>query len=223
MPARYERKFVATELTGEGAVSLVKQHPALFREAYPPRLVTSVYLDTPSLSDYHAHVGGAGRRSKTRVRWYGAQREVIEAPFLERKVKAGPVGDKESFALGRLCLPSLYGTHALRRSLESADLPGLLRAALALRQPSAANRYRRRYFESADRRFRITVDEAFEVLRVQPVFRPAERGLRSSRLVIVELKFAPADAEDGADIAAHLPFRLAQFSKYLASIEAAAV
>lgn len=220
MLSRYERKFLAAGVGTAGVVSHVMRHPAVFRETYPPRVVTSVYLDTSGLTDYHDHVNGAPSRSKTRLRWYGPPRHDVEAVALERKTRRGAIGWKQVFALGPVCVAPRDGGGALWSAVDRAPLPEFVRVALPLLRPSAGSRYLRRYFETSDRRFRLTVDEGLEVLLPRQAFDVRGRGLRFDGLVIVELKFAPGDAEEGSEVAARLPFRLGRFSKYIAGIEA---
>ena len=96
---RYERKFLAGRLSLAEVLALVRRHPALFREAYPPRSVNNIYLDSPALRDYHDHIQGVACRSKTRIRWYGSCGVSVERPVLERKIKQGAVGGKLSHPL----------------------------------------------------------------------------------------------------------------------------
>src|SRR5437879_6346363 len=96
---RYERKFLPQEFALAEVLTLVRRHPAMFREVYPPRFVNNIYLDSPGRSDYHDHVAGVPNRSKTRVRWYGAPSGHIAMPVLEQKVKHGHVGGKLSHGL----------------------------------------------------------------------------------------------------------------------------
>jgi hypothetical protein len=49
---RYERKFLVEELDAHQVKLLVRLHPALFYQPYPPRQVNSLYLDSPELEDY---------------------------------------------------------------------------------------------------------------------------------------------------------------------------
>jgi hypothetical protein len=91
---RYERKFVIPKGRLSDMVAMVRRHPALFHEVYPPRAVNNIYLDTPALADYRAHVNGTADRLKTRIRWYGALRGEASNPSLEQKLKHGLVGRK---------------------------------------------------------------------------------------------------------------------------------
>ena len=46
---RYERKFLVDRLDEHQVMGLVKRHPSMFVEPYPPRFVNNFYLDTPDM------------------------------------------------------------------------------------------------------------------------------------------------------------------------------
>lgn len=217
---RYERKFIARGVSLAEVLALVRRHPALFREVYPPRAINNLYLDSPGLKDYHDHVSGTANRLKTRIRWYGLLHGHILRPTLEQKLKRGQVSGKLSQSLPPLHINGGLPRKTLDAALDGAGLPGRWRAGLRQLEPALVNRYQRRYYESADRRFRLTVDSDLEFLAPnrsggttwQPVIgRP--HG------VIIELKYAPEHAEAAAAVTNHLPFRVARCSKYVLGIE----
>src|ERR1035441_2957866 len=155
---RYERKFIADGLALAEVLALVKRHPAAFRETYPARNVNNLYLDSPDLRDYRDHVNGIAHRTKTRIRWYGAWAGRLDTPTLEHKLKQGLVSGKQSHRLPPLSMNGHVWKPDLETAFDSANLPALTRSALHYLQPSLLNRYQRHYFQSADGRFRLTVD-----------------------------------------------------------------
>jgi hypothetical protein len=216
---RYERKLVVPARTVEEVRAVVRRHPAAFFEVYPPREINNVYLDTPSLADYHDHVIGAPNRVKTRVRWYGPFAGPLAKPALERKLKQGLVGGKLTYRLPPLPLNGAAIEQQLQAAFDATPLPEALRAELRHRQPALFNRYRRHYFLSGDRHVRLTVDWALQFGRVG-------RGPVSDRcltpctpLFVVELKYEPEYASQVAAITNLLPFRLSRSSKYVLGIE----
>ena len=68
---RYERKFMVEGLDHHQAIALIKRHPYLFYQPYPPRYINNFYLDTPEMDNYYDNVCGAPDRRKVRLRWYG--------------------------------------------------------------------------------------------------------------------------------------------------------
>jgi len=215
---RYERKFVADGLALSEVLALVRRHPAAFRETYPPRNINNLYLDSAGFRNYHDHVGGVSHRTKIRVRWYGAWSGSAAAPTLEQKLKRGLVSGKISHGLP----PLLINGHVPRSNLEaafsSANLPALLLCALRHLQPSLLNRYQRHYFQSADGRFRLTVDSGLHFAAARQAPTLAIAFCPPTTQVVIELKYGLAHAEAAARVTNALPFRLARYSKYVLGI-----
>jgi hypothetical protein len=214
---RYERKFVDFELDPREAEMLVRLHPSVFREAFPPRYVNNVYFDTPSFDHYQANVRGLAERVKCRIRWYGERLGPVARPTLELKRKHGLAGSKEGHGLRPFAFDESFDAGA---ELEKAEVPLRLRMELAPLRPVLVNRYRRRYYVSQDRRYRLTLDSE---LAFWPIGGAANRPCARPRLdprLIAELKFAVGDDEGAARIATRLPFRLSRSSKYVLGVDA---
>jgi SPX domain protein involved in polyphosphate accumulation len=208
---RLERKFVAPIHTVPQLERLIRTHPGLFSEAYPPRGVHSVYLDTLGLRHYQASVAGVQHRRKIRVRWYGAADALAESDCaLEIKVKAGWAGTKQVIPLGRL-----NGGAVTRASLKDA-LGERAPMALETLLPVLLVSYRRRYFRSASGLFRLTLDTDVSYVRVGGD--TLQRTVRRDRTAILELKYA-VDTPGAERITQSFPFRLARNSKYTEGIE----
>ncbi len=216
---RHERKFLPDGLSLAEVLALVRHHPALFREPYPERWVNNLYLDTPERRHYHDHVNGDANRTKVRVRWYGEPRRQVETPLLEFKTRHGVLGGKTAHRLPTLNLDGDFGRSASAAALQSSDLPPAMRLRLHGLEPALINRYRRRYFCSADGALRLTLDWALE-------FFPPRNGNGATRplphdgpTVIVELKYSEAHAAAAARAANEFPFRLTRCSKYVLGVE----
>ncbi len=216
---RYEKKFIAEGSTLAEVLARVRRHPAAFREAFPPRIVNNIYLDSPGRRDYHAHINGAADRTKTRVRWYGPQCEVAERPVLERKVKRGMVSGKEVYALPRFSINGGCLHSELGAAFDASRLPPILRLALRHVEPALSNRFARHYFQTCDARFRLTVDSRLQFGSVPCERRQAIDLSPPAEILILELKFAPEVAADADAVTNAWPFRVARFSKYVAGIK----
>jgi len=216
---RYERKFLPTGSFLAEVLALVRQHPALFREAYPERPVNNLYFDTPGLRHYFDHVNGAACREKVRLRWYGEFHGRVENPRLEFKHRQGLLGGKTTHGLPAFSVNGGFDRDALAALWTRADLPEATRLQLRGVQPVLANRYRRRYFASADGHFRLTLDWALETYDV----RAAAHALRVVRpdepKLILELKYDAAHAAEADRVANSFPFRLTRCSKYVLGLE----
>jgi hypothetical protein len=216
-PLRYERKFVADGSGLPETLALVRRQRALFRPTFPDRMINNVYFDSPELKDYFAHVGGAAERAKTRVRWYGELAGRVAAPTLEIKFKRGLVSGKKSFRLAAWSFDAAPSPAAesLAQSLAAAGLAEDVRAALCHRAPVLLNRYRRFYFQSADGRFRLTVDGELQFA----AWSGGRLALARVPGVIVEIKYEPRHADAVERITGELPFRLTRSSKYVLGVE----
>ncbi len=215
---RYERKFVSNSLTLSEIVALVRRHPAAFRETYPARWVNNLYLDTPDFRNYQDHVNGVAHRTKTRIRWYGDWSGHVPAPTLENKLKRGAVSGKVSHGLPPFALNGSVSRAEFEAAFDRANLPELARAALRHLNPSLLNRYQRRYFESADHRFRLTVDTDLQFSAAQPANGAGPAFCSPAAVVVIELKYGLAEATGAACVTDLLPFRLARCSKYVLGI-----
>ncbi len=214
---RYERKFVPDGFTQESLLGLVRRHPALFREVYPERCVNNLYFDTQDLRHYTDHVNGAANRVKIRVRWYGDFHGENEHPALEFKIRHGAVGRKVTYPLPALDLDGEFDRAQFEKALGA--LPAMVRYQMREHVPWVANRYRRRYFCSGDRKVRLTVDWRIESMDARHSSVPLRPMHSANPGMVLELKYDPTDADDAAEIAGKFPFRLTRFSKYVRSIE----
>jgi hypothetical protein len=216
---RYEKKFIAQGCNVPEILANVRRHPSAFREVYPPRIVNNIYLDSPNLRDYHDHVNGTANRSKTRVRWYGAELDNADRPNLERKLRIGMVSGKVAHRIPMFSINGNGVRTALGNSFEAASLPPSLRALLQHVQPALFNRYHRHYFLSGDGRFRLTVDSQLRFAAVPWNSAWTLISSHPSPTVILELKFGPAVSDVADAVTNAWPFRAARFSKYVAGIE----
>ena len=140
------------------------------------------------------------------VRFRAAIKEPEELAFLflaitlEHKLKHGLVSGKISHRLPPVLMNGHLSKPGLEAAFDAARLPALARSALRHRQPSLLNAYHRRYFQSADCRFRLTVDS-----RLQFAAAPQAPGAATSfgppaALVVLELKFGLAEADSAARV-----------------------
>ncbi len=219
---RYERKFLTDGSALSEVLALVRRHPAAFRETYPARTVNNLYLDSPEFRDYHDHLNGVAHRTKTRLRWYGAWSGLVTAPTLEHKLKRGLVSGKVSNGLPPLSMNGYVSRSDLEAAFDEAKLPELTRLALRHLQPSLLNRYQRHYFQSADSRFRLTVDSGLQFAAARRAQSMGIAFCPSATQVVIELKYGLAQAEDAPHVTNALPFRLARCSKYVLGIASVA-
>lgn len=183
-----------------------------FREVYAERQVNNIYYDTPLFRFFNENVQGVADRKKIRLRWYGTA-SLPETFRFEIKRKAGLVGTKSVQVLK-------IGARAKQHidDLEKLDIPEEFRWELVGTRPTLFNCYKRRYFLSANGKFRATMD--YHLTYSHPsVLNLNTHGSRDSEAVL-ELKYNHEfDPEAGA-VADELPFRFTKKSKYVSGISA---
>jgi len=216
---RYERKFLISELDPHEIESLVKLHPAMFAQAYPPRLVNNIYFDSLDFKCYCETMIGASARTKVRIRWYGDLLGPIEKPTLELKNKQALLGTKRSFPLSPFQLDETFDASSVTTALEASDLPPQFQLQLLSLRPWLINRYRRQYYLSADGCFRVTIDT--EMAWYDPTGASVSLGPRySDRFhTVVELKYDQYNDDHARSITNAFPFRLTRNSKYTNGID----
>lgn len=215
---RYEIKMTCEEVYLALVRSLILLHPGGFSEAYPPRQVNNIYLDTPTFDCLNAHLDGAAGRSKLRFRWYGSDYAAVRG-ILELKHKVGQVGWKEyspvaaTFDLTAMAwdewldILHKHARDAAAHWLNQCDRPTLL------------NRYMREYYESADGKIRITLDYdqvAYEqVMYAWPnLTLPTPLG----GCTVVEIKASPDRYRQVSDVLSSLPLQVERNSKYVSGM-----
>ena len=216
---RYERKFFVSGLSRYEIESVIKNHPAMFIETYPQRYVNNIYLDTNSMSYYFDNVEGLSQRLKVRIRWYGDLFGYVEIPVLEFKIKKGFVGGKESFRLDSFSLNEKYSHNIQQELFSESDLSDELIEYLKPLQFSLLNRYCRKYFESADRKFRITIDFNMEFYKLHPANNSFNEKIIDHSNTVVELKYSDKHDDIARSIANRFPFRVTKSSKYASGVE----
>jgi len=104
---RYERKYKNENLSLAMTHQSIRSHPAGLRKIFPDRQINNIYFDTPGLTAYHENVVGVASRKKFRVRWYGSEKEAIQNPHLEIKIKDNELGFKKTFPVAPFSWTSL--------------------------------------------------------------------------------------------------------------------
>ncbi len=214
--SRFERKFIVDSTPDKVAVETsIKLHPALFSEIYEARQVNNIYLDTSELDFYHDNVIGRSDRKKVRIRWYGSMEGIADNPVLEYKIKRGELGWKYAFPLPSFEVGMNLSESELKQVLAAADLNENIKEELKILHPVVMNSYQRKYYQSADRLFRITMDWDFTYLRFGHFGNTLLGKDNVSSEFILELKYAFDTKDEASQITSGIPYRVAKNSKYV--------
>jgi len=155
---RYERKY---KLNIEEYDSLIN---ALYEEgmivSYPTRQVNNLYFDTLMLDSYFENVEGISERNKYRLRWYGERFNTID-PIFEIKIKRDAVNIKQVIKIDSIKFKDLFEideifNHVVN-NIETSN--GAVYIEMLSKIPTLLNGYQRDYFETNDRKIRLTIDK----------------------------------------------------------------
>ena len=211
---RYERKFFISEATKEQVEYIVKRHPRFFREIYHERVINNIYFDTLDRDNYVDNIEGATSRTKFRIRWYGELTGLVHTPKLEMKIKEGLLGTKRTFSLN----PFVFDTHITRfllsRTFKDAELPPDVLVKVLHHWPTLVNQYRRKYFQSADKKFRITIDDKQRFYAIRSMGNAFLSKFKDDHNIILELKYDQQYFQEADRVSTKFPFRMTKSSKY---------
>jgi len=216
---RFERKFLVSELNRYEIESIVKHHPAIFSEIYHQRFINNIYFDTIKMSAYLDNLAGIDQRLKVRIRWYGELFGFIEKPVLELKVKKGLLGGKIRYPLDSFYLDSKYSLKVQQDIFTKSGVPDVLVEQLKSLRFALLNHYNRKYFESANHKFRITIDFDMEAFKLDSANNSFIEKVIDRNNIILELKYADKDDEEARFITNYFPFRMTKSSKYVTGID----
>jgi hypothetical protein len=198
---------------------LIKLLPAVFSEIYHERRVNNIYLDSLDMKSYFDNIAGAEKRVKVRVRWYGDMSGFIKDPVLELKAKQGPMCNKVSFPLAGFRFDENFSIRHFHEALEKCQLPDGLKLDLVCLNFSLLNSYKRQYYLSADKNYRLTLDSGLQFYEIR-AFSNTFVNVSSDHLnSIVEIKYGREHNDNIHRITHFFPFRMTRSSKYIMGIE----
>jgi SPX domain protein involved in polyphosphate accumulation len=217
---RYERKFVVSSLSPNEIENIIKHSDGIFSEIYYERQVNSLYFDSIGLENYFEHLAGATERMKIRIRWYGDLLGEIKKPILELKIKRGELGKKVSFPLagftfnGKFSFKKLYKEVFLK-----SNLPERLIEQFRLNRPMLITSYTRKYFLSANKGCRITLDKDLNFFKMDMEGGDIKEKRVDRDTKVIEVKYSQGQEEIVQNITQQFPFRLSANSKYLSGMD----
>lgn len=215
---RYERKFCLEGIDRKEIETALRFHPAAFSEIYHERTVNNIYFDSFNMHHYYDNIDGVNRRLKVRIRWYGDLFGFIENPVLELKLKHNMHVGKIFYPLKAFTLDGSLSLDSMRDIFAKSSLSESLRLCLTELDFALLNSYRRKYFLSLDREYRITVDDAIHLYKLSQrdnSFLDVSRDFCST---ILELKYSRPNDKFADGITRYFSFRMTRSSKYVNGI-----
>jgi SPX domain protein involved in polyphosphate accumulation len=218
-PLRYERKFLITGYSHKDVEHMIKFHPACFSEIFHQRSVNNIYFDTPGFNHYYDNVEGSQNRLKVRIRWYDDLFGTITQPILEHKIKKGLLGKKDSYVLQPFTLDEHFDRRQILAAIDHTSVPAQVKDELLSLRPVLLNSYTRKYFLSADKNFRITIDHELTYYRISYGGNTFTNRSADHHATVLELKYDAALEQEAKEIGSMFPFLMTKNSKYLTGLE----
>ncbi|MFH1317462.1 MAG: VTC domain-containing protein [Candidatus Omnitrophota bacterium] len=212
---RCERKFSIDSPLKEDVELMLQLHPAMFSKIYHQRRVNNIYLDSLDLHNYFDNINGLDKRLKIRIRWYGDLFGLIKKPVLELKLKHNLHVGKLLYPLKPFALNKEFSLDLIQKVLKQSDLSENLLLHLTRADLSLLNSYQRKYFLSADRNYRATVDWEMQAYRLFLRENQFLHQITDHETIILELKYNKLQDQLADRITNHFPVRIAKSSKYI--------
>ena len=216
---RYERKFQIEGLSAFDAEVCIKNNIGFFNEIYKPRYINNIYFDYNNFTNFRDNVDGNFKRKKPRIRWYGDLFGEINECNLEYKIKLGFLGTKLYYKLKQFQFSNDSNLKKIKNNvLCSIDKPND-RENFINQHAVLVNRYKRRYYQSFDRKYRITIDTNLNY------YLPINNCIyhypsdKINNIVLIELKYSKEYEKNAHIITNRLPFRISRFSKYTVGVQ----
>lgn len=152
---RNERKWFFGNVNYLFITNALIRSEFLFRKAFPPRQVNSIYFDDLDYKSLKQNLDGNFEKKKIRIRWYGSKDKIYNAQ-LEIKEKKGFQTFKETLKLSEIDGKTPTNFNDLNEIRKILDKKFLKLNTLC---PVLTTHYEREYFISNNNLIRATVDK----------------------------------------------------------------
>ena len=213
LKGRYERKFIIPGNYSHSIENLVKLIDGQFSSIHVPRFINNIYFDSINFNDYYDTIDGISKRKKIRLRWYDDFFGSIREPILECKQKNGIIVQKKSYSFPPFEINPSLNVKTILKNITPTKDNGFIY--INNRTASAINRYKRQYFLSKNKKFRITIDTNQQYTNPKNIQTPKKLYSLEFQTNILELKYDPRWEKEAKNITNALLFRLSKNSKYV--------
>ena len=212
---RYEFKLVCQETAHAQVLMALRLNPAGLSPLYFPRQVQSIYFDTPHGKSLQDNLAGISHRRKIRFRWYQDPSVEVDG-HLEIKVRENTLGWKHT-----LPFQEKVAVEGVRRSDFMSQIRNNLTPAWQVNldwgmEPVQWISYLREYFISSNGKVRVTVDRNLKSWDQRPNWRLTRKyPTPLPNLIIMEVKCAIGDYDEGHAVVSKLPLVVGKSSKFV--------
>ena len=214
---RYERKFFIENTSLSSVEMIVKNNPLMFSEIYHSRYINNIYCDTPGLTNYYDNVNGNLNRHKVRIRWYDKLLSQKINSKLEIKIKKGDLGEKLSYPINDFLIYKGQKISDIQKFIMKTKIGDQYN--INSTAPTLINRYKRKYFLSFNKRFRITIDNDLSFYSINKNYLSMIKKYHDKTSVILELKYLVDQDDYARQVTNKFPFRITKSSKYVIGMD----
>ena len=218
-PYRFERKIFVNNTNRISIENMIKLHPCFFSEIFQERHVNNIYFDSLEFNNFNDNIQGNMFRTKYRIRWYGDLYSIVEKPVLEVKIKKGQMGTKKHYDLNPFKFKKGIDMKNIKDIIESSNIDQDIKLILKDQLPVTVNRYKRKYYQSKDKKFRITVDDEQLFMKINVLNNTFLQKIKDDSNIILELKYDKKYDDEADRIINQFPFRITKSSKYARVVE----
>lgn len=212
---RYELKLVCQNTAYSQVMMALRTNPAGLNQLFEPRLVQSIYFDTPQGRSLQENLAGISHRRKIRFRWYHAPIEKVDG-HLEIKVRENTLGWKHRLDFAEKIpvenVPRTKFMAGVRKNLTPAWLVNFDRGL----EPAQWVCYLRDYLVSSNGKVRVTVDRSLQSWDQRGKWRLTNKfPTPIEKLIIVEVKCAVDDYAEAEAVISRIPLMVGKSSKFV--------
>ena len=129
------------------------------------------------------------------------------------------MGRKQLFSLQPFTLNKGFNVNNVIRVVEKSNLPPMLINNLADLSPTLLNRYKRKYFETYDGKYRLTIDSEMNYYQIDHYNNMFLNCIKDYDHIVLEIKYSNKEDVDAHYFSNYFPFRITKNSKYINGIE----
>jgi len=214
---RYEIKFILNEVNFSQFKEWLYVHSSC-RAIYPRRSINSIYFDDLDYNSVKDNLSGIAYRHKTRLRWYEYKdKPLITVPILEKKVREGRLGKKETIKIQSLERALHEMTFSDIKTEIDNTVKGENNFYFKPSFPTLYVKYDRDYFEDSSN-LRVTIDD--NILFGNPSMHSKIGRIKQVdyRNRVLELKFSPSMKLYVSDLMRSMNLVPQRHSKYLTGL-----
>ncbi|MCP4290391.1 MAG: VTC domain-containing protein [bacterium] len=212
---RYELKLVCQDTAYPKVKMALRLNSSGLRPLFEPRLVQSIYFDTPQGKSLQDNLAGISARRKIRFRWYHNEIDEVNG-HLEMKVRENTLGWKHTLKFAEKIKVAGEKRTDFTEQIQKILTPEWKVNLDRGMEPAQWICYLRDYFINSNGLVRVTVDRNLKSWDQRGQWRLSNKYPSPMRqIIIVEVKCAVDHYKEAEAVVAKLPLMVGKSSKFV--------